>query len=380
MQGIYKSNFFISQRVLWAFAFLSSFGLYAVLVLKYRIVQPDLDEHIQFSNDMFIDWKVPAHPLFYFLIQLFSGFSKNLDKEIFAAFLIFSSAQFAKIWASHRLIQNLFGYTLEGVGFLLLILMQYCISFSFTELKFIVGQISPNYFHNGTLLVSMPFALLLLGEGYKFWEQPTHKKLLLILLFGFFTLLGKPSFLFCFIPVFPLFVLLRYKFSVTFYKSVIASAGLFACIVLQSLYLKFNPPNYVKSFDVFFMPFYQFGDATGHFKTIIFGGGIWLVGLILFPKMVNEKPLQLGLMLLVPAFTIAFLFVDMVNGDLYSNMTWQATIVTYMMIVIVLGAIYKPVNQITAWKKFLFACVIGAYLLYTIAYLLFAIGMHTLFV
>ncbi|MDX5338993.1 MAG: hypothetical protein LPK25_08200 [Cyclobacteriaceae bacterium] len=68
-----------------------------------------------------------------------------------------------------------------------------------------LGKFTPTIWHNSTLIVSLPFSLLLFRETLDWWENETKSSLWKILLFGLLILLIKPSFLFCFVPLFPWF-------------------------------------------------------------------------------------------------------------------------------------------------------------------------------
>lgn len=355
-----------------------SFGFYGLLLLVFRVIQPDLDEHIVIAENMFTDGKVPAHPFFYFLIRLFSAFSLNFKAELFAAFVVFSLAQAAKLYASRSLVETIFSIRLSAVAIAGLFLCQLVISFSVSEPRFIINQISPNYFHNGTLQLSLPFALWCLREAIVFSrseeENPPFR---FILYSGFLCGLAKPSFLFCFIPSFPVFLFFRHGLSRKLLSG-LQVATLFSFLVMgQSFYLKINPPNYVTSFRVLFLPFYQFGSLSSHLSMLVFGGFCAWAGILLRPSW-WRNPLGIWLLgMWVFSLGISFTLVDEINGDRYSNMTWQTSVLFYLLLLVSFGAVVSAEER---WKKVVFGLVLVAGALYGLQYLYFAVQIKSLFI
>lgn len=370
----------VLEYLQWGIAASFSFGLYFILLIVFRVEQPDLDDHIVISENMFKDWRVPAHPLFYSLIQLLSFFSKNHDLEVFAAFLVFSLTQFAKILISKRLIEEVFNYTLDLFGFLVLVMAQLVISFSVFEKYFIINQICPNFFHNGTLQLSIPFVLLLLLEAWRFAKGDEKYSIKKMLLYGLLVALSKPSFLFCFIPVFPAYILYVNGIGRKLLASLQVST-LFTFIIMgQSFYLRMNPHSYLTSFKIAFLPFFQFGSLQSHMSMMVYGLFIPIIAFCLKPQYFQDRFVQFLLVMLVLSFAISFSFVDVLNGVYYSNMTWQTSVIMYLLLAFGLGCIFKPgVNGLT-WKQLVFSIAVLANAVYSLIYFFYAVGMKTLFI
>jgi hypothetical protein len=380
MKFIDKLETPLPDYLTWMISILFSFGLFGILLLKFHVLQPDLDEHILISEGMFNEWRVPAHPLFYFFVQLFSFFTKKLSWEVNAAFVVFSLAQLAKIKFSKDLIEDVFQYKMGFWSFGALILLQVCISFSIFGTDFIIGQISPNYFHNGTLMISMPFAIKLLHEGYRFQKEGGRNGIKKMILFGLLVALSKPSFLFCFIPVFPAYILVTRGMSRELLGSLQVSTLLSFMIIGQSYYLKFNPPSYVQSFKVLVLPFHQFGTLPGHLT--MFFGGLFLIfiALALNFELIRNRLFQWIFLMQLLGYFIAIIFVDSIDGIYFSNMTWQASAVLYLLLIISAGSIFKPSsNQNFVWRKVIFSLALLANSGYSLYYLYLAVGLRTLF-
>ncbi len=78
---------------------------------------------------------------------------------------------------------------------------------------YIIGQPSPNYWMNGTLLTSWPFAIVLFWQSYRQLLQPTAIWWRWMLLWLVFLVISKPSYAFVFALVYPLFLIGRHGFS-----------------------------------------------------------------------------------------------------------------------------------------------------------------------
>ena len=84
--------------------------------------------------------------------------------------------------------------------------------------------------------------------------------------------------------------------------------------------------------------------------------------------------------MLVLSFAISFSFVDVLNGVYYSNMTWQTSVIMYLLLAFGVGCIFKPgVNGLT-WKQLVFSIAVLANAVYSLIYFFYAVGMKTLFI
>ena len=73
---------------------------------------------------------------------------------------------------------------------------------------FYLGQIPPNVWHNSTTIFLMPFALMLFHRSWRQLQDPSDRAgLWAILLLVVLNVLVKPSFVFAFVAVYPLFML-----------------------------------------------------------------------------------------------------------------------------------------------------------------------------
>lgn len=116
---------------------------------------------------------------------------------------------------------------------------------------YIAGQPSPNYWMNGTILASWPFALALFGLSYRQLAVGLtvrgvgwHLVLLLLLL------ISKPSYAFVHVLVFPIFLLIRYGISRLVVLHIVM-IGVFLGLLVLEYWMVFEKAGsiYVKEFN-----------------------------------------------------------------------------------------------------------------------------------
>ncbi len=351
-----------------------SFSLFGYILLVAKIMQPDLDDHIEISNRM-MKGEMIGHPFFFFFLQLFSFFSGNINALVFAAFLCFSVAQYGKIIQSIRLCETIREKQASRLLIILILGCQIAIGFLALQIGYVKGSLSPNFFHNGTLLLSIPPSLYLLNESILFIKDKKRKGIFRMLLSGILILLIKPSFLFCWIPVMPVFVLITEGAGRKFMKFLQISATLFICLLAQSLFLKSSSID----FKVVFDPFFLFGTIKNHFfvfiaactfpiVTIIPGWSGWKTGIGLLLAMMTLQGLVLS-----------FCFYDKIKNIVSANMIWQSSIIHY--ILLLYGSLI--LTDLLERKKFIYAILpivaLLAQVLSGVQYLRLSIFMRTFF-
>ena len=303
-----------------------SIGLFAYILLSQRVLQPDLGHHFTILHDM-LDGKIKVgHPVFFLLVSIFSGGTRVLSHEIFAAFIVFSGSQYLKIVLSQKLINQIFKTQTSYLSLGLILLCQIAINIHIPADRFIVGAISPNYFHNGTLLLSMPFALLMLIGTFQYLENGERKQMILVLIYGIILAAIKPSFLFLWIPIVPFYVLYTNGPGKILLGILQISILLVFIIIFQSIILK-NPSL---DFKVVFNPFFYFGSVFNHFKVVVSSLLFPICCALAFGRTKN-KPWILFWGFALQGLLISFLFYDTIHGLISANMTWQSSIAHYLL-------------------------------------------------
>lgn len=329
----------VSTPVLRAIAWLLGIGLYGIIILYFKVDQPDLKAHIEISNQIVDKHAFPVHPVFFGMIQVLSGFSKNYPLQLFAGFVLFSIAQYFKVVLSFRLLQEAFDLVPSYLLLGLVLLLQFAIPIPFFSENFMVKALSMNYFHNATLHCANPFSLALMLQLVRYHKTESAKNYRLAILFGVLNCLAKPSFIFCLVPVLPFVALYAFGMTPRLLRMVQLSTILVFVIMLQSAYLHSSAhAEELAQFKVRFQPFFLFGTLANHLRVLVEGFFIGFLLLIFFGKQIMRQFFTLsalGFVLL--GYGIAFSFVDYVNNVISPNFTWQASITNYVFVLMGLG-------------------------------------------
>jgi hypothetical protein len=350
------------NKVLNIIAACLSFTLYFFVILWFKVDKPDLMLHITASNKITTQGDFPVHPVFFTLIQVFSFFSMKYPLQLFAAFIIFSAAQYFKIILSLKILSEYFRMEYTVFLFLAVLALQVVIPIPFLSEHFMINTLSMNYFHNGTLVCSVPFCLAMILNLMRFFRTDDKKYFTRALLFGIMICLAKPSFLFCFAPLFPFVILVRNGMSVKLLRTVQLSTLLVFFIIGQSVYLK-TTTSTAASFEIKFQPFYLFGTIQNHGRVLLEG---FLIGLLVmvfyFKKIFNDTFFLAAFLFVLLGYFISFSFVDYVNGVTSPNFVWQSAIVNYLFVLISFGY-FVPRLKFSElnWKNIVCLLVLGTH-------------------
>lgn len=160
----------------------------------------------------------------------------------------------AKWWVTRYVFEDHFGKKSNAFGWLALSLGFVCslpTADWWVRGYYIAGQPSPNYWMNGTLAVSYPFAIALFWQSYRQLLKPSSAwwrwQLLLIVLLA----LSKPSYLFVFGLVYPVFLLTRHYRNRGVWPAHLAPLAFAGIVLAIEYYLVFIHPQsvYVRDFN-----------------------------------------------------------------------------------------------------------------------------------
>jgi|GEM_PF-816836 len=140
--------------------------------------------------------------LYYFFVAFLSGFSKNILVLGKISALIMALAIYAKWILTEKVSKSIFyanahGFGISGLSFLLL----FVFSLPATYNNWYFGQISPNQWHNSTTILLMPIAIILFHHSYIYFFEDKNSSKYQVLWLSFISVLIKPSFIFCLVPV-----------------------------------------------------------------------------------------------------------------------------------------------------------------------------------
>ncbi|RAI85553.1 hypothetical protein [Algoriphagus yeomjeoni] len=208
-----------------------------------------------------------------------------------------------------------------------------------------LGKFTPTIWHNSTIIASFPFAIILCLKTLNWIENPRNSQLYILAGLGLILLLIKPSFLFCYIPALPLYILSRDKaLSKIFWKSAGLVLLLFVLLMLEKQLIFTWDPMREKLYEpgeistIVIAPFkiwlhYSHQPVWDMISSI----SLLLCFLIVWPRSAfQDSFFTFTLLLLIIAFLIYFLFSETGIRQYHANFYWQipiALLLNYMSIV-----------------------------------------------
>jgi hypothetical protein len=237
-----------------------------------------------------------------------------------------------------------------------------------------------NYFHNGTMSLSIPIAYALVLYFFKFLEDDNTKYLKYAYLISVLLILTKPSFVFCFIPAVPFYTFLKYGLSQKLLRAIQFSTFLTFCIVGQSFYLRYYTPSYLKTFGMKFQPFFLHGSIVNHIRIIFEGYLVGVLFLLFYIKdFAKDYKLVFSFVLVFVGYTLSFTIIDYLNGGMYPNLIWQTPIVNKLSIVFILPYFSFQVNKNFDFRQVILSLVLFAHGLLGLYYLYYVCLLRIFF-
>ena len=159
----------------------------------------------------------------------------------------------ARWWITRNIFRSYFGLSIPQVSWLAFAMAFVCSLPTLdwiTKGWYIIGQPSPNYWMNGTLLASWPIALVLFWQSYQQLLRPTAIWTCWMMLWLFLLVISKPSYAFVFAVVYPVFLVGRHGLIRTV-RLQLLPFGVLALLLALEFYLIFWQADsvYVKQFN-----------------------------------------------------------------------------------------------------------------------------------
>ncbi|GEC79055.1 hypothetical protein [Flavobacterium aquatile] len=346
-------------------------------------IQTDIQLHAQFIKDYAYGNKpFQVNFLYYFAVYFLTFFSSKSSALLVMSVYVLTSATFAKYYIVKRIflknIPNVSIKTATISSFLLL----FC--FSLPVLYFVLDyfyllNFPPNVWHNSTTIFVMPFVLLLFWISNKQLDSPSKNNLYIICLLIILNALIKPSFLFVYLPIYPLLLLKTY----TFFKKVfwINLIPIFiACLLIfGEYYLIYLGKNNTQESSVTVDFFYFYKNWSKGFNVIL-ALFIALLSSLLFPiitiiknkQLLHNKMIQFSALAVLLSIIISISVRETGVRENDGNFLWQTFMCVFLLFFSCLYQLMILINKSNNnWKKYLPELIIfGIHFISGIAYLL----------
>lgn len=348
------------QRWITAFAVFSFFSIYYYLMIVCNppvdIRWSDIHMHAAMAHSFVVNHdNIPPNFLYDFLIALMSGFSNQQSVYYIASIILLSIAVTAKFLVTHGYLLKYAASSSKAVTLYALAMMMLFVfplpglDF-FQKNNFYLGQLPPNVWHNPTVILVMPFAVLLFFKSYEllFEKDTEHNRKLLIQIAILIAVnaLIKPSFLFTLIPsvliIFGYNKFFLFKNARNKYTQLLPY--LFGIFFVSAEYYVIYQLNYTNS------TFNSFSNTDGHSSIIVAPFEVWkafssnifiaMITSLFFPLsyifVAKGSPfkntiVQFAIVNFSIAYAIWVLFAEEGGREFHGNFIWQVVITTYLL-------------------------------------------------
>ncbi len=320
--------------------------LFIIIYLFYNFaftIPTDIQLHAQLIVD-YIDNKKPfqVNFFYYFTVYLFSFFSSNLDTLLVISVYILSTAVFAKFYLVKRLFIkhiNFLSVTRASIYSAILI---FCFSipilFFFTDFYYLLN-FPPNVWHNSTTIFVMPFVIMLFWLSIEQIENYNKKRLLLMSLLILINVIIKPSFLFVYVIVYPLFLLKKYKLNDPLFW--INLTPIIFCFILIFLeyFLIFKIIGNTNKNSSVVIDFFHFFKLFSNNFNVFFIFIISLLSSLLYPifliivkkNVLKKTHFSFSLLSMIVSIILSITLSETGDRENDGNFLWQAIICSFLL-------------------------------------------------
>ncbi|QMT58823.1 hypothetical protein [Legionella sp. PC997] len=171
----------------------------------------DLHVHAQAVLDAASTHHFPVYSLWYRLVYIISGFSKQYNHIAYASIVLLALLTVAKYIISYHILRNNCPVKGKGIAlvsfsliFIMPVLSYYScsgVSVCINNYHVVIGNIVPNQWHNSTLILAMPFNLLLFYYSVKEIRAERWSSFLIMGILSLISILCKPNFSLAYLPI-----------------------------------------------------------------------------------------------------------------------------------------------------------------------------------
>ncbi len=328
-------------------------------ILHYHIYT-DLHEHINILLRYLEQDSFPVPPLYYLIIYSLAGFSTNIFWLNQVSVVLMSISVVAKYLTTLKWVETQFQsykvYQLELILIVSSLLILFPVLYDWIHFRMYLGKLATNVWHNSTTILLMPFVILLFQASFNFIqaEKPSQKLMAWVLFLCIVQVLIKPSFLFVFVPIFPLFVLLKSGMYSSKTWLSIGISGFIFLMILVEYYLIYE----LNTLKVIYRKDEEVGIGFAFLAVIKSHSANLLADMLasmffpivygcLFPKtLLRELHLKYVIILFLSACLIGFCLVEKGERFLHGNFLWQIFMTNYLLFMVIAAESLKKIKTL----------------------------------
>lgn len=370
--------------LLWMLlAFLVGLYLFSIIVEMPGVI--DMQEHNSIIHGV-IEGKylMAPHFLYFLLVILLSKISSVSTASV----IILSIAVSFKLLATKQIIGNSLLFAEEVPKETRAVISKFIFPLSFLLLfltnmpnkLFGTDNLPPISWHNSTIIMLMPFSLWLFWYSFSYFRDANKKHLFYIGILSFFSVIIKPNFILVFIVVFPLFLLYRYRFSMTSIRVFLIIVFIAACLAAQYYYTYsyLSEKALTKMYNqvhIVLGPFDSWHRISGNLFFSFIAWALYPIAFLVFyfKSALKSTMYNYALSLFILGFLIFILFTekDATGKDIGAvNFIWQVIMCHYILFLTSMIEQIKIMSKRGAFqiRDYALSAIFIAYILSGVAY------------
>jgi hypothetical protein len=311
----------------------------------------------------------PGDFMFQILNATFAGFRTDTPALYVSLFIVLALATGVKVWLSARFVIKESAAVSESMTqnprlavaatAAALCTIAFCLpvtrgahtaagfctpTYCLPAISYYLGEVPPNVWHNPSTILSMPFAIGLFWTSLIFLRRGDSKYLWWSLLLGGLGIAVKPSFILCFLPVFPLAALVAFGWDRRLLRALFLTLTIAGLLGLQYVYVYVVDPSgstATTSSGVGIMPFAVWTSYTSDIPLAIFASYFFpIVAIVVGREVVwRSRAVQYAFALAIVGLTEYALLAEKGARAAEGNFTWQAIITQYILLLALVAAL-----------------------------------------
>jgi hypothetical protein len=317
----------------------------------YRGLTSDFPADVAFTAHGLRTGVFPGDLLFQLLNATFAGFNAETRALNISLFVVLGMATGVKVWLSARFVISedsaVSKATPRGIPLAAAVVTAALCSVAFClpAEHYYVGEVPPNVWHNPSTILLMPFAVGLFWASLSFLENGDRKYLWISLVLGAFNIAAKPSFVLCFLPVFPLFAFIRFGWDRRMWRTLLLACAIMCMLGLQYVYVYVVDPSgssTTSSSGVTIAPFLVWKSYTSDIPRAIIASYLFpIVALSLGGGVVwRRRSVRYATALAIIGLIEYALLAEGGARAVEGNFTWQAIVTQYILFLALVAALF----------------------------------------
>lgn len=359
-----------------------------VLILFFFIgysIDTDFDLHSKHLVDINNHEKgYPVNFVYHLFINFISGFSEEYIvifplTLLFVAFLTFWKYYLTNKYLS-TVVKNNTSYI---ISFLCLFYFAIPDPYGITEETIYLGRFVPSVFHNTTLILVMPFVMLLFFKQIEIIKKNfdvTYKDWSYLFILIVINTYCKPSYLFAFIPVSLFFLMYSYKerpIWKTIKKMTVYILGVLLIIGSTFLVYKIQFGSFQNEKSSILISLFQHHRAYypfWNFPIVLFLSFLFPIGFLWFNwrSIKNNIELKFSLLSLIFGMGMGFLISEVGPRKGHGNFLWQIIACYYLVLIVMVKVCVEKFksNKMSKLEKRTLSVLFGLHILSGINYIM----------